>query len=49
MSTAHMPEYNLTAANLGLIVKRADSDRLRGTVLAIMNDSPPTGICRTAR
>lgn len=28
MSTAHMPEYNLAASNLGLIVKRAESDRL---------------------
>ena len=48
MSTAHMPEYNLAASNLGLIVKRADSDRLWCTVSDIMTASPLAGIRVTA-
>lgn len=48
MSTAHMPEYNLAASNLGLIVKRADSDRLWCTVSDIMTTSPLAGIRVTA-
>lgn len=44
MSTAHMPEYNLAASNLGLIVKRANSDRLWCTVSDIMTTSPLAGI-----
>lgn len=48
MSTAHMPEYNLAASNLGLIVKRANSDRLWCTVSDIMTASPLAGIRVTA-
>lgn len=43
-----MPEYNLAASNLGLIVKRADSDRLWCTVSDIMTASPLAGIRVTA-
>ena len=32
MTMDHMPEYNLMASDLGLIVKRADSDKLWCTV-----------------
>ena len=48
MTTEHMPEYNLAASNLGLIVKRADSDRLWCTVSDIMTTTPLAGIRVTA-
>ena len=48
MSTAHMPEYNLAASDLGLIVKRADSDRLWCAVTDIMTAAPRAGIRVTA-
>ena len=48
MTSARMPEYNLAASNLGLIVKRADSDRLWCTVSDIMTTLPLAGIRVTA-
>lgn len=44
MSTRRMPEYNLIASNLGLVVKRADTDRVWTIVTDIMTTRPLAGI-----
>lgn len=44
MSTAHMPEYNLAASNLGLIVKRAGTNQFWCTVSDIMTTAPLAGV-----
>lgn len=43
-----MPEYNLMASNIGLIVKRANSDRLWCSVSDIMTTQPKGGVLLTA-
>ena len=48
MSTEHMPEYNLMASNIGLIVKRADSDKLWCTVSDLMTAKAIGGVRVTA-
>lgn len=44
MSTARMPEYNLAASDLGLIVKRADTEQLWCAVSDIVTTAPLSGI-----
>lgn len=48
MSTKHMPEYNLMASNIGLIVKRADTDKMWCTATNLMTASAMGGIRITA-
>ena len=48
MCAWRMPEYNLAASNLGLIVKRADDDRLWTTVADIRTAAPLAGVRVTA-
>ena len=48
MSTKHMPEYNLMASNIGLIVKRADTDKLWCTATNLMTASAMSGVRITA-
>lgn len=48
MCSSRMPEYNLVASNLGLIVKRADDDRLWTTVADIRTAAPLADIHVTA-
>lgn len=48
MCSDRMPEYNLTASNLGLIVKRAEGDRLWTTVADLVTAAPRTGARVTA-
>ena len=48
MSTKHMPEYNLMASNIGLIVKRADTDKLWCTATNLITASAMSGVCITA-
>ena len=48
MSTKHMPEYNLMASNIGLIVKRADTDKLWCTVSDLMTANAMSGVRVTA-
>ena len=48
MSTKHMPEYNLMASNIGLIVKRADTDKLWCTATNLMTASAMGGVRITA-
>ena len=48
MNTCKMPEYNLMASDIGLIVKRAESGRLWCAVNDIMSSSPLKGIRVTA-
>ena len=43
-----MPEYNLVASNLGLIVKKADGSRLWTAVTDIMTTAPLVGVRVTA-
>ena len=44
MTMDHMPEYNLMASDLGLIVKRADSDKLWCTVSNLMTANAMSGV-----
>ena len=48
MCSDRMPEYNLTASNLGLIVKRAEGDRLWTTVADLVTAAPRAGARVTA-
>ena len=48
MVSSRMPEYNLMASNIGLIVKRADSDRLWCTATNLMTASAMSGVRITA-
>lgn len=48
MCSNRMPEYNLMASNLGLIVKRANSEQLWTSVSDIMTASPLAGVRVTA-
>lgn len=48
MVSGRMPEYNLLASNLGLIVKKADDKRIWTTVSDIMTTAPLQGIKVTA-
>ncbi len=48
MTTTRMPEYNLVASNIGLIVKRADTYKLWCTVSNLMTASAMSGIRVTA-
>ena len=48
MVSGRMPEYNLLASNLGLIVKKADNKRLWTTVSDIMTTAPLQGVKVTA-
>lgn len=48
MHSSRMPEYNLVASNLGLIVKRADGSRLWTAVSDIMTAAPLAGVRVTA-
>ncbi len=48
MVSGRMPEYNLAASNLGLIVKRADGFRLWTSVSNIMTAAPLAGVRVTA-
>lgn len=44
MVSSRMPEYNLAASDIGLIVKRADSGQLWCTVSDIVTTSPLNGV-----
>lgn len=44
MEASKMPEYNLLASNLGLIVKKADNKRVWTTVSDIMTTAPLSGV-----
>ena len=44
MDSDRMPEYNLLASNLGIIVKKADNDRIWTTVSDIMTAAPLAGV-----
>lgn len=48
MEESRMPEYNLAASNLGLIVKSADGSRLWTAVSDIMTAAPLAGVRVTA-
>ena len=48
MVSRRMPEYNILASNIGLIVKKADNKRLWTTVSDIMTAMPLQGIKVTA-
>ena len=48
MTTKRMPEYNLVASNIGLIVKRADDSKLWCTVADLMTARAMSGIRVTA-
>lgn len=48
MCSDRMPEYNLTASNLGLIVKRAEGDRLWTTVADLVTAAARAGVRVTA-
>lgn len=48
MSGFHMPEVNLVASNLGLIVKRGEGNTVRATVNDIVTAQPLAGIRVTA-
>lgn len=48
MCSDRMPECNLTASNLGLIVKRAEGDRLWTTVADLVTAAPRAGVRVTA-
>ncbi len=48
MESERMPEYNLAASNLGLIVKRADGEQLWTAVSDIMTAAPLAGVRVTA-
>ena len=48
MASHRMPEYNLLASNLGLIVKRADDQKIWTTVSDIMTTTPLEGVKVTA-
>ena len=48
MESSRMPEYNLLATNLGIIVKKADNKRLWATVSDIMTAAPLSGVMITA-
>lgn len=48
MEKHRMPEYNLVASNLGLIVKKADGSRLWTAVTDIMTTAPLVGVRVTA-
>lgn len=48
MESDRMPEYNLLASNLGLIIKRADNQRVWTTVSDIMTTLPLSGVKVTA-
>lgn len=48
MRNSRMPEYNLVASNLGLIVKQADGSRLWTAVSDIMTAAPLAGVRVTA-
>ena len=48
MQSDRMPEYNLAASNLGLIVKRADGEQLWTSVSDIMTAAPLAGVRVTA-
>ncbi len=48
MQSDRMPEYNLAASNLGLIVKRADGEQLWTAVSDIMTAAPMAGVRVTA-
>ena len=48
MVSSRMPDYNLLASNLGLIVKKADENRIWTTVSDIMTTEPMEGVKVTA-
>lgn len=48
MCSSRMPEYNLVASNLGLIVKRAEGEQLWCAVSDIMTAAPKQGVLVTA-
>ncbi|MBQ9137578.1 MAG: alpha-2-macroglobulin [Alistipes sp.] len=48
MVSDRMPEYNLMASNLGIVVKRADTEQLWSAVTDIMTTKPLAGIRVTA-
>ncbi len=48
MVDSRMPDYNLAASSLGLIVKRADTDRLWTTVSNLLTTAPVGGVRVTA-
>lgn len=48
MDSSRMPEYNLLATNLGLIVKQSDNKRVWATVSDIMTTSPLDSVKVTA-
>ncbi len=48
MCSSRMPEYNLVASNLGLIVKRADDAQLWTAVSDLMTAAPLAGVRVTA-
>lgn len=48
MESDKMPEYNLLASNIGLIVKKADNQRIWTTVSDIMTTAPLSGVRVTA-
>ena len=48
MVSSRMPEYNLLASNLGIIVKRADDQKIWTTVSDIMTTAPLEGVKVTA-
>lgn len=48
MKNDRMPEYQVVASNLGLIVKAADEKRLSATVTDIMTAAPLNGVLVTA-
>lgn len=48
MSTKYMPEYNLMASSIGLIVKRADTDKLWCTATNLMTAAAMGGVRITA-
>lgn len=48
MVSSRMPEYNLLASNLGLIVKKADNQKMWTTVSDIMTAAPLAGVKVTA-
>ena len=48
MLSYRMPEYNLLASNLGIIVKRADDQKVWTTVTDIMTAAPLEGVKVTA-
>lgn len=45
MVSYRMPEHNLVASNIGIIVKRADSNMIWTAVTDIMTAKPMSGIC----